>query len=746
MGRKATFVKSRYQDFKHKKEQRQKRSDDIRKQRRGTSDADARLVQKVFSARPLPSKDQQELLFSQFEQACRLPGAPSEDLCRLIRNYQTKPTADDVVAAENKKATPQRAKRGREEDQPLQSDNLAEVARLAMRIVELANNEPRNASDDGSAAVSLSEIVCSESGSRVVSALLSVLSSDSASSSTTQASLQLQDVVLRFFEEDVHRLEHFVACKLIGVLCEHAGQPIRVRIGELLKKHVATADDDLEALKSVLTERHTAGILVRLLASDDVAPSVRSWISTTLQLTPPSNESAAAATPSRQGKGKSSSSATPTTPAKVARSNEEIVETLHALISDPNSAAVISSFVSDDNRSVLFQKLSFTTLMQSKRGNRLLSILMTPKTGAQPPVGAKWPSDMLETILMKESSEEASVSLNDMSYDSTGNFVVQSILKLLPLVATAEQALTYGRRVLDLMLPALSDMCRHPIAVHVVLTLLDAFAKSAEAHSTKMQPLFHQCVKQILGPDTVLELVRDRHGSLVTRKLIELFASAGAKSRADGRLLMDMLEQHMSALIYDPTGNLVAQQLIQADGISGAANFYQKFVKREDVLGMAQHPFAAHVLCALFDKGDVQTCTDLCGTLKPHVLAIAKHLNGRFVCERMLAANRDIRDAVARSFQHLVLQKGTQHLLVKLVETMEPAKRSTFFQNVVLPQFVALATNATASIVIQKLLQSSSEFLIAAKEFVKKQPAHVLRDMQQNFHGAFVARILTAAA
>ena len=209
---------------------------------------------------------------------------------------------------------------------------------------------------------------------------------------------------------------------------------------------------------------------------------------------------------------------------------------------------------------------------------------------------------------------------------------------------------------------------------------------------------------------------------------------------------MDMLEQHMSALIYDPTGNLVAQQLIQADGISGAINFYQKFVEAKRCARHGAAPSAAHVLCALFDKGDVQTCTELCGTLKPHVISIAKHLNGRFVCERMLAANRDIRDVVARSFQHLALQKGTQHLLVKLVETMEAGKRNNFFQNVVLPQFVALATNATASIVIQKLLQSSSEFMTAAKEFMKKQPGNVLRDMQQNFHGGFVARILTSTA
>ena len=103
MGRKATFVKSRYQEFKHKKEQRQKRSDDIRKQRRGgaAAEADTRLVQKVLSTRPLPSKDQQELLFNQFEQACRLPGAPSEDLCRLIRSYAS--TKSTTAAARKKR-------------------------------------------------------------------------------------------------------------------------------------------------------------------------------------------------------------------------------------------------------------------------------------------------------------------------------------------------------------------------------------------------------------------------------------------------------------------------------------------------------------------------------------------------------------------------------------------------------------------------------------------------------------------
>ena len=256
--------------------------------------------------------------------------------------------------------------------------------------------------------------------------------------------------------EDVHRLEHFVACKLISVLCEHAGESIRERIGALLKEHVAASDDALEAFKAMLMERHTAGILVRLLASEDVATAVRAWIATILQLTPTT-------TTSTKGKKNESKGAA----APVVRSDSDIVEALHALIADPNAATVINAFVDDENRSILFQKLSFATLMTSKRGNRLLSVLMAAKQTSFP---APWAADMLEAILMKESSEEASVSICDMSYDTTGNFVVQSILKLLPLVPTAETALTFVRRVLDLMLPTLSDMCRHPIAVHVVLT------------------------------------------------------------------------------------------------------------------------------------------------------------------------------------------------------------------------------------------------------------------------------------
>jgi hypothetical protein len=200
----------------------------------------------------------------------------------------------------------------------------------------------------------------------------------------------------------------------------------------------------------------------------------------------------------------------------------------------------------------------------------------------------------------------------------------------------------------------------------------------------------------------------------------------------------------MNSLVFDATGNLIVQQLLRSGTPAAAAAFFRRNLKGDAFLSACTHPSASHVVHTLFDCVDPPTFAEMCGALKPHCCNLSRHINGRFIVEKMIPSQRDVREALVRQFVPLTLSKGTQHLIVMLFEHMDNSSKTALLQNIVFPQFRQLSTNGTSSIVLQKLLQGNSFFMTAVKKWVASQGEGLLRELSQNFFGKFVVQIITS--
>lgn len=657
MGKKATFIKARLNEFHRKKVSRGKRSEEIRKKRLGEDSS--RLVQRVFAKRPLPIAEDQELLLAQFGQSCRLP-TPADDLVNLVKSLQEeKPRTDAAKAV------------------------VENFVALAKNNLELFH-----------------QLLVDENASRIISASVS---STEVPKIFANLHKQLCTVLFSTFEKDPVLLRHHVASRVFSSLA--AGSIDLSATMKLIGATVTSYDDAIAVVK----DRRIAPIICKLLAAPGT--EVSDWLSVLLKITPASEK------PQKRSKKEAAMQDNTTlTP-------ESLGTLISDIIDDPVAAPVLHALVTDSNRWSIFSAFVQLPSTTSKRSQRFLMRLLE--------VGAEGPShvatQLLDSVLLGAGSELIG-NIVDSSFDSNLNFTVQKVLKLLP--RADDRAPVFHRRILELVSSRLFDMATHPIAVHVVVSLIDA------SHALGEKGKFVGAVADsICRPENVMDLLRNANGSLVVRKMIET-ASHGASTS----LLMITVEQHMNSLIFDATGNLIVQQLLRSGTPSTSSAFFRRYLKGEALLTAAQHPSAAHVVHTLFDCVDPPAYAEMCGILKPQCCNLARHLNGRFVVEKMIASQRDVRDSLVRQFIPLAMSKGTQHLLVLLFEHLDNTSKTALVQNVVQPHFRELATNGTSSIVLQKLLQGSSFFSAAIKKWATES---LLRELSQNFFGKFVVQILT---
>lgn len=548
---------------------------------------------------------------------------------------------------------------------------------------------------------SLDEVVRDECGSKVLNALVGALQSAHLEKEIGD----LTNVLLCCFERDASLLRHHVGCVSMSAVALNAGKLACERILKIFETSFVTIEEVLE----MITERHAASVFLRLLTVYH-DPSAH-WLSVALRITPSENPQKKKKARKEEGESRTSAEA-------------DLRGLLLRLLDNPVSAPVVHQLVSDENRLTIFTTLGFSSLCSSKRASKFLIRLLeldSPTLATQ----------LLETIF---SDEGCVTTFVDSATDSVANFTCQKVIELLVKVPE-NKSLVLFRRVLELLTPKLTEMAHHGIGVHVVVCFIDVASKLHEKSKA-----VKQIADQLCRPENTLEMIRNKHGSLVVRKLIE----ACAAHPGTAGLLFSTVEQHMTTLMYDATGNLIVQQLLRSGGPQAANAFFKKYLRGENLVAAAQHPSASHVVFTLLDCVDPQSLTELCGSLKPHVAQLAKHVNGRFIVEKILPLQRDIREALLRQFVPLSMAKGTQHLLLALMNAADQTTRQNLIQNILLPQFRSLATNAVSTIVLQKLLQGSPVFLDAVRKYAAREAPTLLRDISQDFYGKFVAQIVNS--
>jgi len=556
----------------------------------------------------------------------------------------------------------------------------------------------------------LDEIIRDECGAKVVGSLITALKRVSEGPAVGVLT-KFSELILDHFEFNPALLRHHVGSRLLSIVAINCGEAGCQRVLKILRGECASEDDAFELLK----DRHAAATLTRLLSVHQDETSA--WLSDLLRITSPSIPSSTGQAKKKIKKDDACDSLT-----------TERIERIRFLVEDPIASPVIHAIVSDSNRLTLFKALTFSTILEAKRLSRFFNAILDVTADSSPLA-----TQLLETVLFDETN---SAVFMDSIFDSVCNFTAQKVLCLIP--KADDRISEFHRRVMDLVSPKILEMTRHNIASHVVVSLVEVSSKIHDHGKS-----FRSVVDALCRSDTTFDLIRDKHSSLVVRKIIEYGAQITNKNGGLA-LLFSTIEQHITSLMYDSVGNLIVQQMIKASGHQGASTLFKKYLRGEEVLAACQHPSASHVVFTLMECVDPQTLADLCGTLKPHVITLAKHINGRFIVEKMIPLQRDIRETLIRQYVPLSLSKGTQHVLVLLFNAIDNQTRQNLIQNILLPQMRSLATNATSSIVIQKLLQSSPGFLAAAKKWASTGTA--LRDLSQDFFGKFVAQIITNSA
>ncbi|KPI83607.1 putative pumilio-repeat RNA-binding protein [Leptomonas seymouri] len=737
MGKKSEFTRSRIKEVRQKREERVQRSRDVRDRRHGI-DKSERMIDKVIVQRPLPDAAQTSLLLRQFAYASRL-AAPSADMCLLMRHYATMAEeAEKNVAAKAKEETESTGsspkgssrKRARENGAGDDNDALAQGTALLDSLADaLLRTESTpavleeaaadgNAGDDDAAAEAADEeedpltvmqdILQDDSGRRVVSTLLASLSAVHSKKCEAVAT-----AVLEQFEENELLPQHHIACRVMSALVQYGSDATRQRVLDLLRQRGTTT----EAVVRLLSDRHTAVTIERLL--EHHRASTAAWLCEVLSLT------AAPSPPKKQKKNAAK---------KTAESEEEedkdhvSTEKLMELINGSVSGQVLLQLAHSNARRELLKRLTVSDLLQTKRGTTFLTHLLTLTASSSSEKG----SEAEAIALFDDLLERLGSDLGLMAIDKRANFVVQGLVQLLP--AMGKQSVKQLERLQRAFGGAagISALAAHGNGVHVVLALIDTAFQLPE------ESLVEEVAEQLITRQTVKDMLHHRHGSLVVRRLMPLISRKTSKV---GRLIQGIVEQDMSNLVYTEAGNLVAQTYLKALGKAGASLLAQKLANNgEELISMCRSPYASHVVFTLFELVDPATHTALCNALKPHVLRLATHINGRFIVEKIIAASRDIREDVSSQFTALAQERGTQHLLCVLLASMDPRGKKHVVDKLIMPHFSALATHQFGSIALQKLMQAEPTLLAAVRARLSSNSL-VRSDLAQNFFGKFVVQI-----
>jgi hypothetical protein len=733
MGKRSEFTRSRFKEVRQKREERVQRSRDIRDRRHGV-DKSERMVGKVIVQRAIPDAVQTSLLLRQFAQASRL-AAPSADLCLLMRHYTamveeagaSKSLPEEEAAkSTSSSAQPAARKRTRETDEenvnasPAQGiaflDSLADAllkTESAPAVLEEAAASANNAEgaeeeEEEDPLTVLQDILQDDSGRRVVSTLLESLSAVHSKKCEAVAT-----AVLEQFEENEHLPHHHVACRVMSALVQYGSDTTRQRVLDLLRQRGTTT----EAVVQLLSDRHTAVTVERLL--EHYRAPTAAWLCEVLSLTSPTTAEAA---PKKKQK-KSAAQKASTEESGV--STEKLMELINGAV----SGQVLLQLVHTDARRELLRRLTVSDLLQTKRGTTFFTQLLTLTASAS----ASGHGNEAEAVaLFDDLLERLGSDLGLMAIDKRANFVVQGLVQLLP--AMGGQCLKQLERLERALGGAagVAALAVHGNGVHVLLALIDtAFQLPAESAVEEVAEL-------LITRRTVMDMLHHHHGSLVVRRLMPLISRKTSKV---GRLLQGMVEQDLSNLVFTEAGNLVVQAYLKALGKAGASLLAQRLANNgEELVSMCRSPYASHVVFTLFELVDPATHTLLCNTLKPHVLRLSTHVNGRFIVEKMIAASRDIREDVASQFVALAQERGTQHLLCALIASMDPRGKKHVVDKMIMPHFSTLATHQCGSIALQKLMQAEPSLLAAVRERLSANSL-VRSDLAQNFFGKFVVQI-----
>ncbi|EKF39251.1 pumilio-repeat, RNA-binding protein, putative [Trypanosoma cruzi marinkellei] len=684
MGKKANFERAHQRQVQHTREQRKRKVAAARALRIG-EDTNGRRIQRNVLPKVRLSDEKKAMLVEQFTQACRLP-ATAEDLCMLLRSTGAEKTQDDASR-----------KRQREET-TMDESNLGTIVDAFLQLGHQAAITT-DESDEDEPMTLLEDVLQDECGGRVVCALIAALGT-----SKNNKKPMVLDAVTKVFEENETLHEHYVACKVMSSLVQYGDREIQERVLRVLQQHAKTVDQ----LQAQLRNRHSAVTIQHLI--EHFPTETLTWLGETLGVT----ELLAGKTMAKKKKMKK----------KTNRDEGELHDTLLLLILDPVASPIMRALISRSvNTSAFLENMDLVKLLETKRGCKFLQDILSP---ALP----KWNSEGEANVTLDIVMESFETKLLEMCTSIDANFVVQAIIGLIP---RTEKASTdrYLKQLLKVLGPHLSSLATHYIGVHVVVALV------VSSQLTLMEDMVEEIAGKIITRNNVADMLCDSNGSLVVRKLLPLCTRKGSKV---GQMLLKAINQDMSSLMYDAIGNLTLQEYIK---VCGGEELARKLCKSDELLSMCQHTYASHVVGSLFENVGATTHTNLCHALRPHVLVLSRHLNGRFIVEKAIHANRDICDLLLRHFMELACEKGTQHVLCTLMLNLDQRGKQ-WVVNTVISGLADLATQQCGSIVLQKLMLVDALLLAAVKKELAQKP-RLRNNLAQNFFGKFVVQITDAA-
>ncbi|EAN97946.1 putative pumilio-repeat, RNA-binding protein [Trypanosoma cruzi] len=683
MGKKANFERAHQRQVQHTREQRKRKVAAARALRIG-EDTNGRRIQRYSLPKVRLSDEKKKMLVEQFTQACRLP-ATSEDLCMLLRSACGEKTQDDA------------SRKRRREETTMDESNLGTIVDAFLQWGHQAAITT-DESDEDEPMTLLEDVLQDECGGRVVCALIAALDT-----SKNDKKPMVLDAVTKLFEENETLHEHYVACKVMSSLVQYGDRETQERVLDVLQQHAKTVDQ----LQAQLRNRHSAVTIQHLI--EHFPTETLAWLGETLGVTE-------LLVGKKMAKKK-----------RMKKTNHDECDrrdTLLLLILDPVASPIIRALISRSvNTSAFLENMDLVMLLETKRGCRFLQDILSP---ALP----KWNSEGEATVTLDVVMKSCETKLLEMCTSIDANFVVQAIIGLIP---RTEKASTdrYFKQLLKVLGPHLSSLATHYIGVHVVVALV------VSSHLTPMEDMAEEIAGTIITGNNVADMLCDSNGSLVVRKLLPLCKRKGSKV---GQMLLKAINQDMSSLMYDAIGNLTLQEYIK---VCGGEEIARKLCKSDELLSMCQHTYASHVVGSLFENVGATTHTNLCHALRPHVLTLSRHLNGRFIVEKAIYANRDICDLLLRHFMELACEKGTQHVLCTLMLNSDQRGRE-WVVNTVISGLVDLATQQCGSIVLQKLMLADALLLAAVKKELAQKP-RLRNNLAQNFFGKFVVQITDAA-
>lgn len=675
MGRLAHAQRSRRAETHQRSKQRSRRSM-LERTKRLDDKKEERKVKLVPVHHQIPSDNDAELLISQISQSCRLSNT-SQALRDLIHFYSSGSSSDNDEKKESRK-------RGREE--PVNTAALERMAEGFIKLQTIAIDQTENVdpilSDDDADDVlktMIIEVMQSEYGERTLKSLLAALKTAGSPKFNDLANMLIEE-----FEENPSLLNHHIACRLMSALTFYGSSEMQGRILSLFHQQVRSEED----LIKMLRDNHTALTIGNLVKSGNKEAS--NWICETLSLLHPQKK----------------------------KKVNDIGPKLLLLIEDPVASRVLRLLLNNSTRIIFSKYVDIIALMNSKRGSSFLRDLFT------------FDADDLQqeelSALTSAILEKIGDQLCTLAADQRANFVVQKIIAL-----TTQEGVSGSAKfeaLVRILSPQLVTLVSSKVGVHVVCALAEAALKS-------FPKLLESVSSTIISKSTVNDLLFCQTESLAIRAFMPIVK----KESKTGSLLKGAIEHNMEELCFHEVGNLVVQKFFKEVGIPAASAFSKKIVKDQNYfLSMSRDPYASHVLFTLLDCTDPASHTALCNAIKNNAKALAVHVNGRFLVEKVIPKSSDLRSELLRQFLTLIIEKGTQHIFCTLVDSLDQRGIESL-QNMLLPSLRQICTHQSGSIAVQKLMQSNQ----AIKAAIQRSLTNVdLRsELAHNYFGKFVIKI-----